>query len=148
MIASYAVPKTMPQNGANGAPPNVESYAQVRADGRLPDYLPALGQAFMRVTGADPNHFRLSDGTGIVPPTYYVTWAMAAMADTLTRADLHYAYARALHAGSEVEYKRPRFLFRLKGKGDMLLEKWALAAKRDMFESVFDANVVVEDLAN
>ncbi|HLH30235.1 MAG TPA: Ppx/GppA phosphatase family protein [Terriglobia bacterium] len=47
----------------------------------------------------------------------------------------------------EVEYKRPRFLFRLKGKGDMLLEKWALAAKRDFFESVFDANVVVEDLA-
>jgi exopolyphosphatase/guanosine-5'-triphosphate,3'-diphosphate pyrophosphatase len=46
----------------------------------------------------------------------------------------------------EVEYKRPRFLFRLKGKGDMLLEKWALSAKRDMFESVFDANVVVEDL--
>ena len=48
----------------------------------------------------------------------------------------------------EVEYKRPRFLFRLKGKGDMLLEKWALAAKRDLFESVFDANVVVEDLAS
>lgn len=47
----------------------------------------------------------------------------------------------------EVEYKRPRFLFRLKGKGDMLLEKWALAAKRDLFETVFDANVVVEDLA-
>jgi exopolyphosphatase/guanosine-5'-triphosphate,3'-diphosphate pyrophosphatase len=46
----------------------------------------------------------------------------------------------------EIEYKRPRFQFRLKGKGDMLLEKWALAAKRDMFESVFDANVVVEDL--
>jgi exopolyphosphatase / guanosine-5'-triphosphate,3'-diphosphate pyrophosphatase len=47
----------------------------------------------------------------------------------------------------EVEYKRPRFMFRLKGKGDMLLEKWALANKRDLFESVFDANVVVEDLA-
>lgn len=47
----------------------------------------------------------------------------------------------------EVEYKRPKFLFRLKGKGDMLLEKWALAAKRDLFEAVFDANVVVEDLA-
>jgi hypothetical protein len=29
----------------------------------------------------------------------------------------------------------------------MLLEKWALAAKRDLFEAVFDANVVVEDLA-
>jgi exopolyphosphatase/guanosine-5'-triphosphate,3'-diphosphate pyrophosphatase len=48
----------------------------------------------------------------------------------------------------EIEFKRPRFQFRLKGKGDMLLEKWALSAKRDLFESVFEANVVVEDLAN
>ncbi len=48
----------------------------------------------------------------------------------------------------EVEYKQPRFLFRLKGKGDMLLEKWALVNKRDLFESVFDTNVVVEDLAS
>src|SRR6266705_77192 len=48
----------------------------------------------------------------------------------------------------EVDYKRPRFLFRLKGKGDMLLEKWALVNKRDLFENVFDANVVVEDLAS
>jgi exopolyphosphatase/guanosine-5'-triphosphate,3'-diphosphate pyrophosphatase len=45
----------------------------------------------------------------------------------------------------EVECKLPRFTFRIKGKGDMLLEKWALAAKRDLFESVFNANVVVED---
>ena len=48
----------------------------------------------------------------------------------------------------EVEYKRPKFLFRLKGKGDMLLEKWAMSAKRDLFETVFAANVVVEDLTN
>jgi len=48
----------------------------------------------------------------------------------------------------EVEYKRPKFVFRLKGKGDMLLEKWALSAKRDLFESAFDGNVVVEDLTN
>src|SRR5215467_1576481 len=48
----------------------------------------------------------------------------------------------------QVDYKRPNFVFRLKGKGDMLLEKWALLNKRDMFESVFDANVVVEDLAS
>ena len=47
-----------------------------------------------------------------------------------------------------VDYKRPRFIFRLKGKGDMLLEKWALVNKRDLFESVFDGNVVVEDLAS
>lgn len=48
----------------------------------------------------------------------------------------------------QVEYKRPRFAFRLKGEGDMLLEKWALSAKRDLFESVFAANVVVEDMTN
>ena len=48
----------------------------------------------------------------------------------------------------EVDYKRPRFSFHLKGKGDMLLEKWALVNKRDLFESVFDANVIVEDLAS
>ncbi len=30
----------------------------------------------------------------------------------------------------------------------MLLEKWALVNKRDLFENVFDANVVVEDLAS
>ena len=48
----------------------------------------------------------------------------------------------------EVDYKRPRFMFRLKGKGDMLLEKWALVNKRDLFESVYEASVVVEDLAN
>jgi exopolyphosphatase/guanosine-5'-triphosphate,3'-diphosphate pyrophosphatase len=48
----------------------------------------------------------------------------------------------------EVDYKRPRFSFRLKGKGDMLLEKWALAAKRDLFETAFDGTVVVEDLAS
>jgi len=45
-----------------------------------------------------------------------------------------------------VDYKRPRFNFRLKGKGDMLLEKWALVNKRDLFESVFEGTVVVEDL--
>jgi exopolyphosphatase / guanosine-5'-triphosphate,3'-diphosphate pyrophosphatase len=48
----------------------------------------------------------------------------------------------------EVDYKRPRFSFRLKGKGDMLLEKWAPAAKRDLFETAFDGTVVVEDLAS
>jgi len=45
-----------------------------------------------------------------------------------------------------VDYKRPRFNFRLKGKGDMLLEKWALVNKCDLFEGVFEGTVVVEDL--
>ena len=48
----------------------------------------------------------------------------------------------------KVEVKQPRFIFSMNGKGDMLLEKWALVNKRDLFESVFDANVVVEDLAS
>ena len=29
----------------------------------------------------------------------------------------------------KVEFKRPRFIFRMKGKGDMLLEKWALVGE-------------------
>ncbi len=67
------------------------------------------------------------------------------LAAILRLADaLDHEHASTVH-DVEVEYKRPKFLFRLKGKGDMLLEKWALANKRDLFESVFDGNVVIED---
>jgi exopolyphosphatase/guanosine-5'-triphosphate,3'-diphosphate pyrophosphatase len=37
----------------------------------------------------------------------------------------------------EVEYRKPRFTMRLFGEGDMLLEKWALVKKSQMFEEVF-----------
>lgn len=44
----------------------------------------------------------------------------------------------------EVEYRKPRFLIRLKGDGDMLLERWALVKKSSMFEEVFSVNFSVE----
>jgi len=45
----------------------------------------------------------------------------------------------------EVEYKKPKFIIRLKGEGDLLLEKWSLARKADLFEEIFSAKVVVEE---
>jgi len=44
-----------------------------------------------------------------------------------------------------VEYKKPKFAIHLKGEGDLLLEKWALMKKAEMFEEVFGVKVVVED---
>jgi exopolyphosphatase/guanosine-5'-triphosphate,3'-diphosphate pyrophosphatase len=80
-----------------------------------------------------------------LPTKYRLT--ISKLAAILRLADaLDHEHASTVES-VEVDYKRPRFRFRLKGKGDMLLEKWALVNKRDMFESVFDSNVVVEDLA-
>ncbi len=44
-----------------------------------------------------------------------------------------------------VEYKKPKFAIRMKGEGDLLLEKWSLMKKAGMFEEVFGVKVVVED---
>lgn len=44
-----------------------------------------------------------------------------------------------------VEYKKPKFRINLKGEGDLLLEKWALAKKAEMFEEVFGVKVSVEE---
>jgi exopolyphosphatase/guanosine-5'-triphosphate,3'-diphosphate pyrophosphatase len=45
----------------------------------------------------------------------------------------------------EVEYKKPRLTMKLKGEGDLLLEKWSLARKSDFFQEVFSVKVVVEE---
>jgi exopolyphosphatase/guanosine-5'-triphosphate,3'-diphosphate pyrophosphatase len=45
----------------------------------------------------------------------------------------------------EVEHKKPKFVIRLKGEGDLLLEKWSLSRKADLFEEVFSTKVVVEE---
>jgi exopolyphosphatase/guanosine-5'-triphosphate,3'-diphosphate pyrophosphatase len=45
----------------------------------------------------------------------------------------------------EVEYKKPKFTISLKGEGDLLLEKWALMKKAEMFEEVFSVKVSVAD---
>jgi len=45
----------------------------------------------------------------------------------------------------EVEFRRPKFLVRLRGEGDLLLEKWSLMKKAPMFEEVFSVRLVLED---
>jgi len=46
--------------------------------------------------------------------------------------------------GFAVEYRKPRFVMRLQGEGDLLLEKWALAKKSTLFEETFGVKLVVE----
>lgn len=43
----------------------------------------------------------------------------------------------------ETDYKKPKFMLTLRGDGDLLLEKWALAKKADMFEEVYGVKLVV-----
>jgi hypothetical protein len=43
----------------------------------------------------------------------------------------------------ETSYHKPKFTLRLHGDGDLLLEKWALAKKAEMFEEVYGAKLVV-----
>ena len=44
-----------------------------------------------------------------------------------------------------VDYKKPKLTLRLRGEGDLLLEKWALAKKGQMFEDVFSVKLSIED---
>jgi len=44
-----------------------------------------------------------------------------------------------------VEYKKPKFIMKLKGEGDMLLEKWALVKKSSLFEEVFSVKFSIEE---
>ncbi len=44
-----------------------------------------------------------------------------------------------------VDFKKPKFLIKLHGEGDLLLERWALMNKSGMFEDVFGVKVSVED---
>lgn len=43
------------------------------------------------------------------------------------------------------EHKKPKLIIRLEGDGDLLLEKWALIRKSEMFEDVFSVKISVED---
>ncbi len=53
------------------------------------------------------------------------------------------------HAGRvtniAVEFKKPKLSLRLSGEGDLLLEKWALIKKADLFEEVFNVKVALEE---
>jgi exopolyphosphatase/guanosine-5'-triphosphate,3'-diphosphate pyrophosphatase len=44
-----------------------------------------------------------------------------------------------------VEFRKPKFIISLKGEGDLLLEKWALLKKAQMFEETYSVKVSVED---
>lgn len=44
-----------------------------------------------------------------------------------------------------VEYKKPKLTLRMRGEGDLLLEKWALVKKATMFEDVFSVKFNIED---
>lgn len=54
----------------------------------------------------------------------------------------------AEHAGKVtdllVEFKRPRMHLRIRGTGDLLLEKWAVGRKAPLFEEVFGVEVTVD----
>jgi hypothetical protein len=44
-----------------------------------------------------------------------------------------------------VEYKKPKFVMKLNGDGDMLLEKWSLMRKSAMFEEVYSVKFSLEE---
>ena len=50
--------------------------------------------------------------------------------------------------GVDLAFKKPKFVMRLKGEGDMLLAKWALTTRSDLFEQVFGGKVTVEGAEN
>jgi exopolyphosphatase / guanosine-5'-triphosphate,3'-diphosphate pyrophosphatase len=45
----------------------------------------------------------------------------------------------------DVEYKKPKLAITLRGEGDMLLEKWALANKATFFEEMFSSKLSIEE---
>jgi hypothetical protein len=44
-----------------------------------------------------------------------------------------------------VEYKKPKMVMKLKGDGDMFLERWALMKKSSMLEEVFSVQFSIEE---
>lgn len=44
-----------------------------------------------------------------------------------------------------VEYKKPKFVLKLMGEGDLLLEKWALMKKAEMFEDVYSVKLSIDE---
>ena len=45
----------------------------------------------------------------------------------------------------EVEYREPQVILRLKGEGDLLLERWAIAKKSELFEEEFCVKMKIAD---
>jgi exopolyphosphatase/guanosine-5'-triphosphate,3'-diphosphate pyrophosphatase len=65
--------------------------------------------------------------------------ALLRLADALDNE--HDAKVSAIH----IELNKHQMLLRLEGDGDLLLEKWALTRKTDLFKEVFGLKVTVSD---
>ncbi len=65
------------------------------------------------------------------------------LASLLRLADAMDTEHAAKVRGFAIEYKKPKFTLRLDGDGDLLLEKWALSKKAQMFEEVFNVRFAV-----
>ena len=70
---------------------------------------------------------------------------------TVTRLAAILRLADALdaeHAGKVksvlVEFRKPRMYLHIRGEGDLLLEKWAVGRKAQLFEEVFGVRVAIE----
>ncbi len=48
-------------------------------------------------------------------------------------------------SGIHVDFRKPRLMLTLQGEGDLLLEKWALVKKAELFEETFSVELVVEE---
>jgi exopolyphosphatase/guanosine-5'-triphosphate,3'-diphosphate pyrophosphatase len=48
----------------------------------------------------------------------------------------------------DLTFKKPKFTVRLRGEGEMLLAKWALTKRSDLFEAVFGATLSLEGSEN
>jgi hypothetical protein len=46
--------------------------------------------------------------------------------------------------GFNIQYKRPNFSLKMIGQGDLLLERWALLKKCDLFEKTFKVKFSVK----
>jgi exopolyphosphatase/guanosine-5'-triphosphate,3'-diphosphate pyrophosphatase len=44
-----------------------------------------------------------------------------------------------------LEWKKPKLILRMRGEGDLLLEKWAVMKKADMVEEVFGVKLAIEE---
>lgn len=78
-----------------------------------------------------------------LPPKYRLVVSKLAailrVADALDEE--HTGHVKKLH----IDYRKSDLLIRLEGKGDLLLEKWAVRRKSNLFENVFDTRVLVLD---
>jgi len=94
---------------------------------------------YHRKSGPKPQH----DAYRVLPSKERVV--VAKLAAILRLADAMDNQHAGKVSSLTVEWKKPRLTLKLKGEGDLLLEKWALAKKAPMFEEVFSVKCAIED---